>query len=151
MAMTWNKLTKQINSWLSFKRKAAESVNELPGLVDVQKRLFTAFMQALNDGNESEGKSRILKLAQKYGLDTRDAGIETIALLDIQAEDRMPEGVAAVNVMQVCAHPGRCASLYRDLGGRTFHRSVPMGGAQQGYRRRNRTDQNHSYHLWRGY
>lgn len=109
--MTWNELTEQINSWLSFKRKAAESANELPGMTDVQKRLFDAFMQALNDGNESEGESRILKLAQKHGLDTRDAGIETIALLDIQAEDRMPEGVAAVNVMQVCTHPGPTALL----------------------------------------
>lgn len=83
--MTWESFVKEINKWLSFKRKAADNVSELPDLEDVCKRIEDRLTSQLETIATATGKNKLNELAKEYGLDVKEADFRTVTLLDVAA------------------------------------------------------------------
>ena len=63
--MTWGELVQKTNDWLSFKRKAAEGVSELPNLQDVCEWVERTLIARLESDNKVNGEKSIFQLAKK--------------------------------------------------------------------------------------
>ena len=109
--MTWGELVQKTNDWLSFKRKAAEGVSELPNLQDVCEWVERTLIARLESDNKVNGEKSIFQLAKKCNLDIQEADLRTVTLLDVQAHELILTGAVACNNSEVFNHEGKVAMI----------------------------------------